>query len=162
MSDLGELFNAAREAGKERRASNRDTTPQVLRDHGLTFEVKNSGAHLVVRHGDAVADLWPGTGKYQVRRGKWRGPYRRGVFNLLRDLGVDRQTQTSPVEVLRAIAQDIADDQGLEVDHAAFDRAATVLDRPAGERCWQGAGNRHCIRRKGHEGPCNSEGQADG
>lgn len=87
---MGELFNAAREAGRERRASNRETTPEVLRRHGVAFDSKNEGAHLVVRHGEWVADLWPGTGKYQVRRGKWRSPYRRGVFNLLRDLGVQR------------------------------------------------------------------------
>lgn len=92
MGDMGELFNAAREAGKERRASNRDTTPQVLRDHGLAFEVKNDGAHLVVKHAGKVADLWPGTGKYRVRRPGGKGEqYRRGVFNLLRDLGVKRQ-----------------------------------------------------------------------
>lgn len=85
MGDMGDLFNAAREAGRERRASNRETTPEVLRQHGVQFQVKNGGAHLIVQHGGKVADLWPGTGKYQVRGS---GGYRRGVFNLLRELGV--------------------------------------------------------------------------
>lgn len=89
MSDLGELFAAAREAGRERRASNRETTPEVLRQHGVRFVVKNDGAHLIVTHGDKVADLWPGTGKYNVR-GSTR--YKRGVFNLLRDLGVNLES----------------------------------------------------------------------
>ena len=85
MGDMGELFNAMRVAGRERRASNRETSPAILREHGISFEVKNDGAHLVVKHNGFTADFWPGTGKYQVRTKGW---YRRGVFNLLRDLGV--------------------------------------------------------------------------
>jgi hypothetical protein len=77
VGDMGDTFNAMREAGKERRASNRETTPDLLRRHGIPFDTKNGGAHLIVYHGGKIADLWPGTGKY-----------RRGVFNMLRDLGV--------------------------------------------------------------------------
>ena len=84
-SEMGEMFNAAREAGKARRASNRETSPDILRKRGVGFETKNDGAHLIVRHADKVADFWPGTGKYNVRGSK---SYRRGVFNLLRDIGV--------------------------------------------------------------------------
>jgi hypothetical protein len=85
MGDMGDTFNAMRESGKERRASNRETTPELLRRHGIPFDTKNDGAHLIVYHGGKIADLWPGTGKYQVRG---TGKYRRGVFNMLRDLGV--------------------------------------------------------------------------
>lgn len=84
MSELGEIYSAMREAGREKRASNRDTSPAILARHGVAFETKNDGAHLIVRHGGKVADFWPGTGKYNVRGVKH---YRRGVFNLLRDLG---------------------------------------------------------------------------
>lgn len=73
-----------REASRERRASHRQTSPEVLTAHGVAFESKNGGAHLIVSHNGKVADLWPGTGKYQVRG---TGKYRRGVFNLLHDLG---------------------------------------------------------------------------
>lgn len=86
MGDMGELFNAARAEGKMRRASNRESTPALLRQNGVDFETKNGGAHLIVRHAGKVADIWPGTGKYQVRG---TGRYRRGVFNLLRELGVE-------------------------------------------------------------------------
>lgn len=86
MSEMGEAFNALREARRERRASHRTTTPELLRERGVAFESKNAGAHLIVRHAGKVADLWPGTGKFQVR-GNPR--YGRGVFNLLRDLGVE-------------------------------------------------------------------------
>jgi hypothetical protein len=89
--DMGEIFNALREAGRERRASNRGTTAELLRVRGVEFEAKNGGAHLVVRHAGKVADLWPGTGKYRVRMPGGKGErYRRGVFNLLKDIGVAR------------------------------------------------------------------------
>jgi len=89
--DVGEIYNAMREAGKERRHANRAKTPELLKQYGVAFDSRNDGAHLIVTHGGKIADLWPGTGKYQVR-GTDR--YRRGVFNLLRDLGV----QTIPKE----------------------------------------------------------------
>lgn len=89
MDDWRGFGEAMKQASQERRAGNRESSPQVLRDHGVAFETKNDGAHLVVRHAGKVADLWPGTGKYRVRRPGGKGEqYRRGVFNLLRDLGV--------------------------------------------------------------------------
>ena len=97
MGDMGELFNAHREESQARRASHRETTPELLRQHGVAFDTKNDGAHLVVRHAGKVADLWPGTGKYRVRRPGGNGEqYRRGVFNLLRDLGVQTTTKGEP------------------------------------------------------------------
>jgi hypothetical protein len=85
VSELGELFGALREAGREKREKNRKATPEILREHVVEFTSHNGGAHLVVTHGGKVADLWPGTGKYNVRGSK---AYRRGVFNLLCDLGL--------------------------------------------------------------------------
>lgn len=68
---------------KERRARNRESAQQVLMKAGIEFENKNEGAHLIVRHRKDVADLWPGTGLWQVRP---RGKQGRGVFNLLKHL----------------------------------------------------------------------------
>lgn len=68
--------------GHIRRANNRQSSPQVLADHGIAFETKNEGAHLIVTIGGKVVDFWPGTGKFITR-----GPNSktgRGVFNLLR------------------------------------------------------------------------------
>ena len=90
MGDMGEIFNAMRDAGRQRRADNRCSSPEILRRHAVAFEPKNHGAHLIVKHAGKIADLWPGTGKYQVRG---TGLYRRGVFNLLRDLGVAIQQE---------------------------------------------------------------------
>lgn len=78
-----------RQQSSERRASNREASAQILRDHGVEFEVRNIGAHLIVQH-PAVRkikyDFWPGTGKFHQRN---TGDYsQRGVFNLLKRLGV--------------------------------------------------------------------------
>lgn len=70
---------------KKKRGSNRDTSAQILKESGLKFESKNDGAHLIVTGHGAVADFWPGTGKYIVRGS---GKYKRGVFNLLKEKGI--------------------------------------------------------------------------
>lgn len=86
MSEMGELFKALREDSIERKAQNRERSARLLQERGVQFTEHNCGAHLVVTVGEKVADFWPGTGKYRVR-GTTR--YRRGVFNLLRDLGIE-------------------------------------------------------------------------
>lgn len=82
--------SALRETGRDKRASNRQTSPEVLRSHGVSFTAHNNGAHLIVTHADKVADFWPVTGTYNVRGTK---AYRRGVFRLLRDLGIDTEAR---------------------------------------------------------------------
>lgn len=79
-----EFGDAMKEAGKQRRADNRENSADLLRQRGIAFEVKNDGAHLIVRHKGKVADLWPGTGKFRIRPGD---KYQRGVFRLLEQLG---------------------------------------------------------------------------
>ena len=86
MDDWSGFSQAMRERSQERRAGNRESSAELLRERGIAFEEKNHGAHLIVRHGGKVADLWPGTGKYRVRGVE---QYRRGVFGLLRDLGIE-------------------------------------------------------------------------
>lgn len=93
MSEIGDTFAGFADASMARRAHNRASTPEVLADHGVKFTAHNNGAHLVVEYNSKTADLWPGTGKYLVRGAK---QYRRGVFNLMRDLGVDRTIEPCP------------------------------------------------------------------
>lgn len=71
------------EISKERRAGNRSNSAAILRERGIAFECCNDGAHLIVQHAGKITDFWPGTGKYCVRGS---GKYKRGVFNMLRDL----------------------------------------------------------------------------
>ena len=85
MSELAELFSLHREVSQAKRAYNREQGPLILKQHGITFESKNDGAHLVVTHNGHVVSYWPGTGKYLFRGADRKG---RGVFNLLRSLGV--------------------------------------------------------------------------
>lgn len=71
----------------ERRAKNRDGGAEILSKAGVEFESKNGGAHLVVRHAGKTVDFWPGTGKFIPREP--RPKHGRGVFNLLKILGVN-------------------------------------------------------------------------
>ncbi|HEX5461853.1 MAG TPA: hypothetical protein VFX20_17955 [Steroidobacteraceae bacterium] len=86
MSDMGEDFRAYREHWQEKRADNREQSTQILTDCGIGFISRNMGAHLTVTHAGKIVDFWPGTGKWIDRA----GPKGRGVFPLLRHLGVQR------------------------------------------------------------------------
>lgn len=88
MGDMGELWNDVKEAGSRKRASNRETSPQYLREQGIIFATKNNGAHLIVAHNGATVDFWPGTGKWNVRHSRKTG---RGVKNLVKFLRRGRQ-----------------------------------------------------------------------
>lgn len=80
---------AMKDQSVERRASNRENSADILRKHGVSFEVRNDGAHLLVKHPTkrgVVFDFWPGTGKFHEHR---TNDYsQRGVFRLLKRLGV--------------------------------------------------------------------------
>lgn len=81
ISEVGE-----RQESQERRERNRSDSAALLAHNGIPFEVKNYGAHLVVRYLGQVADLWPGTGLYVIRdtHNRKRG---RGIFNMLKRMG---------------------------------------------------------------------------
>jgi hypothetical protein len=87
MSEAAEIFPDLKAESKERRAANRCRSTGMLTGLGLQFEVKNDGAHLIVRHEGQTIDFWPGTGKFIPREpGAKHG---RGVFNMLKYLGID-------------------------------------------------------------------------
>lgn len=77
MGDMGEYFNDVRKAGQEKRARNREQSPELLKASGIAFEAFNGGAHLRVEHNDMWADFYPGTGRWRIQRG--RGKERRLV-----------------------------------------------------------------------------------
>lgn len=80
MGDMAEVFNSMSEEGKLKREKNRESSPSILRQKGIEFEIKNMGAHLIVKGRDCLIDFWPGTGKFIARDGK-KG---RGVFNIIK------------------------------------------------------------------------------
>lgn len=77
-------FRDMKEASQEKRAHNREQSTEILRKCRVPFESHNGGAHLVIMVGE-FTDFWPGTGKWIVRG----GPSGRGVFELLKQLGVE-------------------------------------------------------------------------
>lgn len=70
MGDVGDTFNALKKSRQDKRASNREQSPQMLEAAGILFEIKNMGAHLIVEGDQCYIDFWPGTGKWKSRNGK--------------------------------------------------------------------------------------------
>lgn len=83
MSETVELFNAMREASREKRAQNRASSLQILIDAGFRPQVKNDGAHLRLNGSRWAADLWPGTGLWYVREKGKAQREGRGVYSLV-------------------------------------------------------------------------------
>jgi hypothetical protein len=83
--DMSAIWRAIKKERQEKRASNREASSLILQRKGISFEVKNFDAHLIVTHEGQVVDFWPGTGKYIFRGSTVRG---HGVFNLLKALNV--------------------------------------------------------------------------
>jgi hypothetical protein len=83
MSDMAEYWKDVRPVFKrmsqDKRASNRDSSLVLLKQRGISCEIKNDGAHLVVKHAGKTCDFWPGTGKWIIRGGSSG----RGVFPLV-------------------------------------------------------------------------------
>lgn len=80
-----EGFADQKQRSQDKRASNRENSARLLHQAGVRFDMKNDGAHLIVRS-NPIVDFWPGTGKYIQRGTNKQG---RGVFNLLKLIGVE-------------------------------------------------------------------------
>lgn len=85
MSELAEDFNALRKYKQEKRASNRASSADLLAKAGIAFDVRNDGAHLIVKAGGYVIDFWPGTGKWSTRGYRFT-IVSRGVHRLMQHL----------------------------------------------------------------------------
>jgi len=75
-----EMWHAHKEAGQQKRAHNRESSPKALSSAGISYIEHNGGAHLVCTHKGFTADFWPGTGKFIFRTKGGKG---RGVKNLI-------------------------------------------------------------------------------
>jgi hypothetical protein len=87
-STMGEFFEGRRLAQQEKRASNRAWSTQLLAESGVFFTSHNAGAHLIVAE---RWDFWPGTGRFNERKGRPGHPKRegRGVQRLLKIIKED-------------------------------------------------------------------------
>jgi len=82
MGDMGDIWNEQKEYGKKKRGDNRENAPTILFEHGIKFEAKNCGAHLIVEGKNCIIDFWPGTGKWILRKDTRNAG--RGIFNLIK------------------------------------------------------------------------------
>lgn len=76
---MGELFADWNRAKQAKRAANRVSSADYLRQRGVSFEERNNGAHLIVCCAAGEIDFWPGTGLWIAR---WSGERGRGVGKL--------------------------------------------------------------------------------
>jgi hypothetical protein len=77
MSDMGELFNAARVASQEKRSANLESSVELLTNSGASFEKLSTYHYLVAGR----YDFWPSTGLFIDRQTKSKS---RGIFELLK------------------------------------------------------------------------------
>jgi hypothetical protein len=80
MTDEGEFWRDVKAASQAKRASNRQSSADMLKAAGVAFVEANAGAHLIVQTQAGLIDFWPGTGLWI-----WRGRKERhgGVRKLL-------------------------------------------------------------------------------
>jgi hypothetical protein len=96
MGDMGDILNDWRKAKQEKRASNREASPRLLREAGIGYAVHNGGAHLVVQGNGQMFDFWPASGLWIQRGTKSK---QRGVNALIRFIrATDPPTEAERVE----------------------------------------------------------------
>ena len=66
--NMGDFWRDVKAARQEKRADNRKSSAEMLRDAGIQFDDKNNGVHLIVRALGHVIDFWPGTGLWIARK----------------------------------------------------------------------------------------------
>ena len=66
--NMGEFWRDVKAASQVTRASNRQSSPDLLRAAGVPFLSKNGAAHLIIKtDGGNTVDFWPGTGLWIMR-----------------------------------------------------------------------------------------------
>ncbi|SEF90191.1 hypothetical protein [Marinobacterium lutimaris] len=61
------IIIARSKRGQQKRSNNRQSSAVMLAQHGIEFESKNGGAHLILQGVNGLIDFWPGPGKWIVR-----------------------------------------------------------------------------------------------
>ncbi len=80
---MGELFADWNRAKQAKRAANRVSSADYLRQRGVSFDERNNGAHLIVCCAAGKIDFWPGTGLWIAR---WNGERGRGVRGVIHNI----------------------------------------------------------------------------
>ena len=79
--DMGDMWREVKKHRQQKRARNRQSSPQQLTAAGIAYETKNGGSHLVIEPNGHRIDFWPGTGLWIPRGGERRN---RGVRSLIK------------------------------------------------------------------------------
>jgi hypothetical protein len=85
MSDIGNDFKAIRRERQDRRAANRENSALILQAHGIDFESKADGTHLIIKSKSDTIHFYPGTGLWMLQGDNQRN---RGVHGLIKALRI--------------------------------------------------------------------------
>lgn len=80
-NDVSEMWRDYKATRSVKRASNRGSALTILQTHGISFENRNVGAHLIVSTQTETIDFWPGTGLWKSRNRQSGG---RGIMGLIK------------------------------------------------------------------------------
>ena len=97
VSEIGDYFNDLREHNRDKKLHNKESSTEMLESLEIPFSSHNFGTHLVVTHPHnrkIKVDFWPSTGKFIFRDTGKKG---RGVFNLLKRLGINLEFASQSV-----------------------------------------------------------------
>lgn len=83
LDDMIALSKARRAEKQASATDHRLNAPKRLQQAGISFQAKNGGAHLIVRHDGHTIDFWPGTALW-IERGSSRR--RHGIRGLIKHL----------------------------------------------------------------------------
>lgn len=79
-NEVTEMWREYHDDRQKKRERNRDSSTSFLKEQGVPFDSKNSGAHVMIRIAGLNIDFWPGTGLWRTTTPtKQEG---RGVFKL--------------------------------------------------------------------------------
>lgn len=75
------------EGSRKKRERNKNCSIALLKANGFEVEQK-SDTHFFVSRDELKAMIWPTTGQYAIMTGKPKLKYKRGVFCLMKEMGV--------------------------------------------------------------------------
>lgn len=83
MSDYGEMCKDIRRHNQAKRRKEFNKNSGLIDGLMLEHEIKNNGHHVIVKHKGKVADYWPASDKYHIRKS---GEYNHGMKKMIMEL----------------------------------------------------------------------------
>lgn len=139
MGDMGEVFNAMKKEGQERRGRNRDFGALELKRWGIPYTLLNGDAHIQIKNSTGnrwILDYWPGTGLFHFHiygQNQYKTTRRgRGIRNVLKIFGAGYKYDKSQVQVgdrvkHRGTWGQVVDDRDNGMIDIAYDHAGVPV-----------------------------------